>query len=213
MTFRTGTSRGTADDLTDQIGGTDPARADAGPASTGTAFNTGSLEFSTGLLGVAQAVSAVTLSTGDVAGVDFGFNFDTVTNVNDSGAGSLRQVMANANALGGDGSLAQAGRAAGVEHVVFMIANGTAAAGLRASINLFTSSPGNQAVAALAPLTPLPAITSALTLDAQTQPGWTSVPVVDIDGANAGTGSTAHGLTVSAASTAPCAACCCGALP
>ena len=40
-----------------------------------------------------------------------------------------RQAITNANTLGGDSSLAVAGRTAGVEHVIFMIPNGTTGAG------------------------------------------------------------------------------------
>ncbi|MEN9629280.1 MAG: 3-dehydroshikimate dehydratase, partial [Pseudomonadota bacterium] len=143
-----------------------------------------------------EAISAVTVAAAAITRVDFGFNFDTVTNTNDSGAGSLRQVILNANALGGEGALSQAGRTAGREHVVFMVSNGGNSPGLRAANNLFTTRSGNHPVAALAPANPLPAITGPLTLDAQTQPGWSGLPLLDIDGA--GAGPTAQGLTIGA---------------
>ena len=41
-----------------------------------------------------------------------------MTNLKDSGAGSLRQVITNANALGNDSTLTQAGRTVGVENVM-----------------------------------------------------------------------------------------------
>ncbi len=76
-----------------------------------------------------------------------------------------------------------------------MIPNGTAGSGgLRASINLFTGG-----VATIAPSSTLPAVTAPLVLDAQTQPGWTSSPIVELNGTNAGTG--ARGLSVAAAAT------------
>jgi hypothetical protein len=41
----------------------------------------------------------VTLSGADLSGVDLGFAFNPVVNINDSGQGSLRQAMLNANAI------------------------------------------------------------------------------------------------------------------
>ena len=38
-------------------------------------------------------------SSGDVTGVDFGFNFDVVVNTNDAGQGTLRQFILNSNLL------------------------------------------------------------------------------------------------------------------
>ncbi len=46
-----------------------------------------------------QSIVAVDASSGDVTGVDFGFNFDVVVNTNDAGQGSLRQFILNANLL------------------------------------------------------------------------------------------------------------------
>jgi hypothetical protein len=131
-----------------------------------------------------------------LTGIDFGFNFDSVVNTNDSGAGSLRQAITNANTLGGDASLAQSGRTAGIENLVFMISNGTAGSGLRSAYNLFTTSAGSYFVATTAPASALPAVTSTLTIDAQTQPGWTLNPLIELNGSGAGAG--VNGLTVNA---------------
>jgi hypothetical protein len=46
-----------------------------------------------------QSIVTVDASGGDVSGIDFGFNFDTVVNTNDTGQGSLRQFILNSNLL------------------------------------------------------------------------------------------------------------------
>ncbi|MBL8332304.1 MAG: hypothetical protein JNM08_04345, partial [Rubrivivax sp.] len=195
LTYRTTAASGSVVAVTDHVGGTNPAATDPGAAAAGATFNTGSFVYSAGLSGTAQAVTpvAVTLGT-NVSGLDFGFNFGTVVNTNDSGAGSLRQVMTNANTLGGDAGLAVSGRAPGVEHVVFMIPNGTASAGLRSSLNLFSGG-----VATIRPASALPTVSAQLVMDARTQPGWTRNPVVELDGNSAGSG--VHGLQATAAVT------------
>lgn len=53
----------------------------------------------------AQSVTAIN-ATADVENVDFGFNFYTIVNTNDSGQGSLRQFVRNSNDLEND-NLAQ----------------------------------------------------------------------------------------------------------
>jgi hypothetical protein len=194
QTYRSNASSGSAVDVTDQVGGTNPALADPGAASSGAAFNTGTYVFSAGLTGTAQSVAPLTLSGVNITGVDFGFNFDTVVNTNDTGQGSLRQAITNANALGGDASLAQSGRSAAIENLVFMISNGTAGSGLRSAYNYFTTSAGAYNVATISPASLLPTITSALVLDAQTQPGWSLAPLIELNGTNAGTTTTSNGL-------------------
>jgi uncharacterized repeat protein (TIGR01451 family) len=159
QTFRTDATTGVAA-VTDRVGGESPALPDA-PANT-TGATLASLATATS---AAQSVSPVTLVTGSVSGVDFGFNFSTVVNTNDAGQGSLRQFLMNANALGNAG-LAQAGLAPGVETGVFMIADGAAHPGLRAGLpNLLTGG-----VARIALASALPAITDAFTrVDGGTQ--------------------------------------------
>ena len=51
-----------------------------------------------------------------MTGVDFGWNFDTIVNTNNTGQGCLRQFITNANTLGGDASLAQSGLVAAKEN-------------------------------------------------------------------------------------------------
>lgn len=47
----------------------------------------------------AEHVTYVGLSFSNISGVDFGFSFNVVSNVNDSGQGSLRQFITNANTI------------------------------------------------------------------------------------------------------------------
>jgi parallel beta-helix repeat protein len=182
LTYRTNASSGSAVPVTDHVGGTNPAQVDPGAASSGAAFNTSTFAYSAGLSGTAQAVAPVAVSASNITGVDFGFNFDTVVNTNDSGAGSLRQAITNANTLGGDASLAQSGRTAAIENIVFMISNGSAGSGLRSAYNYFTTSAGSYNVATITAASAFPTLSAPLVIDAQTQAGWALEPLVEING-------------------------------
>ena len=92
----------------------------------------------------------------------------TVSNTNDSGAGSLRQAILDANQHGGH------------DTIKFAIGSGAK------TINLSSK---------------LPAISQATTLDATTQPGFAGKPIIEINGANAGSNAdgiklTGSGITV-----------------
>ncbi|MBB6097820.1 putative repeat protein (TIGR01451 family) [Deinobacterium chartae] len=139
----------------DEVGGRVPSGQDS-PANTGGA-NLSSL--------TAQSLTAVTLTSTDVVNLDFGFNFDTIVNTQDSGQGSLRQFIINANALGNTG-LAQAGQTPGREVSIFMLPAGRAVPGIRASVPSALS----QGYATIAPLSALPALTDPKTsIDGTTQ--------------------------------------------
>jgi hypothetical protein len=88
----------------------------------------------------------------------------TVTTTADSGAGSLRQAIVDANAN------------AGLDTIAFNIAG----AGVH-TINVS--------------LTPLPTITSPVTIDGATQPGYAGSPLIEVHGSQTG------GLSISAGST------------
>ncbi len=156
QTFRT-------NGLTNNIGTADPHRvggeipqqiADAGNSS---------------LIG-AQSISPITVGLAGATGVDFGFNFDTIVNTNNSGQGSLRQFILNSNALD------NTGLAGGREVSIFMIPGQaelsvgtlttTATAGIRAGVaNQLTNG-----VAIIQATTPLPPIIDAnTTIDGSTQ--------------------------------------------
>lgn len=79
----------------------------------------------------------------------------TVTNTNDTGPGSLRQAMLDANA------------AADADTITFAIGS------------------GHQAIQ---PRSPLPTLTSHAVIDGSTQPGYAGAPLIEIDGALAGSG-------------------------
>jgi len=160
QTFRTDATSGVAVAVVDRVGGETPALADAA-ANTSNA-SLGSLTTATT---TAQSVSPVTLGTAPVGGIDFGFNFDTIVNVNDAGQGSLRQFIANANTLL-NSSIAQAGFAPGTENALFMIGDGLAHPGLRAGLaNLLAGG-----VARITLASALPALTAPFTrIDGATQ--------------------------------------------
>jgi len=178
---------------TTRVGGEAPSRVDAGPN-----LSSASLSSLTTTTTAAQSVASVTLGSGPTTGPDFGFNFDVVVNPNDAGQGSVRQFILNANALGGEGSLAQAGSfinqivgaavvfaplPAGIETSIFMISDGGPHDGLLASV------PGQLTggVAVVSPLTALPAITGPST----SLNGWTqSRNVGSSNNATVGTGGT-----------------------
>ncbi len=154
-----------------------------------------------------QSVTQATPSGGAVtiSGIDFGFNFDTVVNTRDVTAcaatnssypcqGSLRQFVINANALGGEGGLAQSGSGqidgstsflpSGFESSIFMIPNGAAIAGQNTSYATQLSAAG---VAVITLTAALPAIAGTSTrLDGTTQ----TVNVGNTNGGTLGTGGT-----------------------
>ena len=137
---------------------------------------------------------SVTQTNGaSVSGLDFGFNFSTIVNTRDINAcgptnssypcqGSLRQFIINANALGGEGTLVQAGSGqidgstvllpGGFESSIFMIPSGVLSA---------------SGVAVISQTAVLPALSSGSTrIDGTTQ----TVNVGDTNGLLLGTGGT-----------------------
>ena len=190
QTFRTNASSGAAVAVTDYVGGQNPSLAEPDNGFGGTVLNTTTGVFSAGLSGTAQSITNVTLGASDITGVDFGFNFDTVVNTNDSDQGSLRQFLLNANALSNSG-LAVQGQSFGKEVSIFMISDGQSHPGLSAGRpNLLSSG-----VAVITLATALPPISSAdTTLDATTQ----TANVGDTNAAVLGTGGTvgADGLVL-----------------
>jgi uncharacterized repeat protein (TIGR01451 family) len=160
QTFRANATTGTAVADAARVGGEMPSLPDAGPN-----FTNLSLAALTTATATPQSLSPVTLATSDIGGVDFGFNYDTIVNVNDTGQGSLRQFLTNAVGLANTG-LAQAGQTAGVEASIWMVADGLAHAGLRAGLaNLLTAGVARVVVQA-----PLPVFSDPNTaLDGTTQ--------------------------------------------
>ena len=153
QTFRTNGLTGTTGTPdTNRVGGEDPTRSDAGNGSTTLAA------LSTGAA-TPQSITSVSLDTSSVTGIDFGFNFDTVVSVRDSGQGTLRQFITNSNTLTNAG-LAQVGQPAGVEASIFMIPSGNAVPGLRSGLTNQLTGGVAQIVAA----SQLPAITDSNTL-------------------------------------------------
>lgn len=103
-----------------RIGEQNPSIADAGNGSAGTVINTTTGVFTAVVTGTAQSITNVALGASDITGVDFGHNFNTIVNTNDSGQGPLRQFIDNANALSNPG-LAQSGLPAGIDTSLFEI--------------------------------------------------------------------------------------------
>jgi trimeric autotransporter adhesin len=161
QTFRTDASTGTAIADPNRVGGEIPAEVDA-PANTGSqtlaTINTGSNE--------AESIAPVKVVSGNVTEIDFGFNFDTIVNINAIGQGSLTQFILNSNALNNTG-LAQVGQIAGTETSIFMISDGLVHNGLRVGLsNLLTA----YGAAKITSNVPLPNITDAYTsIDGRTQ--------------------------------------------
>ncbi len=186
QTYRTDASSGTAVAVVDEVGGASPGAQDDGE-NTAPEVNLSTL--------TAQSVAPVTITTGiAVSSVDFGYNFDTIVNTNDTGQGSLDQFVRNANTLG-NANLAQDGRPASIENAIFMLADGTARPGLKASY----PSQFSGGVATIAPDPTLPTVSDPVVLDATLQPGHVDRPIIELDGTDAGVG--VNGIHVSAGSS------------
>ncbi|OQX04204.1 MAG: hypothetical protein BWK73_36960 [Thiothrix lacustris] len=137
----------------------------------------------------AQAVQQIVLKGDSLKHVDFGFNFSTIVNANDSGQGSLRQFLLNANLLGDDDTLLQQGRVPGKENAVLMLPISDPnydTVGKHWSIKLQSA---------------LPNITAPLLLDSATQAGFIDKPLLELKGDAAG--ATSHGLTLATGSNGP----------
>ena len=194
QTFRTDAAAGVANPVIDRVGGQNPALLDSINNTTSATFASLTTATTT-----PQSITTVLLSSGSgattVAGVNFGFNFDTIVNVNNTGQGSLRQFITNANTLTGEASLAQAGLTAGRETSVFMIPNGVANAGHNTSYaNLLVNAGANAGAARITLASVLPTITGTNTsLDARTQ---TSNVRASLGGAETNPGQVGTGGTV-----------------
>jgi trimeric autotransporter adhesin len=171
QTFLTdaGVTAGTASPVTDRVGGETPSQSDTGAGAAGAIFSPTTKQFTTAggtaaVSGYVQSLTKVKAGSAVVAGVDFGYNFDTIVNTNDSGQGSLRQFVANSNTLTNAG-LAQDGQTIGKEVSIFMIPDGSAHAGLRATVP--TQLTGNRALISLT--TPLTITDANTSIDGRTQ--------------------------------------------
>lgn len=138
--------------VTNEIGGRKPAGTDTAANTSNQTLDTSTFMLSNG--GQAQSVQTVSVSASAVSGVDFGFNFSTIVNTNDSGQGSLRQFILNSNLLSKAGldqalpATLDAEYAAGTEVSIFMIpssqlADGVATLGIQTELP--ASSKGNVA--------------------------------------------------------------------
>jgi trimeric autotransporter adhesin len=170
QTFRT--NGGIAD--TNRVGGEQPEWTDADQGSSGTMLATlNNSTTKTTPLSIATVTSSSTTT-----GVDFGYNFDTIVNTNDSGQGSLRQFITNSNALGDESSLP-----GGYETSIFMIPNGAANPGQ----NISYANQLNNGVAVINLVSELPPIDGSKTrLDGSTQ----TTNVGDTNSGQIGTGGT-----------------------
>lgn len=184
QTFRTDAAGGSAAAVTNRVGGETPALSDA-------AQNTGNFSALNTVSQAAQSITTVApaTSTTTVTGVDFGFNFDTVVNTRDASScapsgtsstfypcqGNLRQFIINANALGGEGSLTQAGSGQ------LDGSTSTLPSGSESSIFMIPSAALTIGVATITLATDLPTVTGSSTrLDATTQ-------TVNVGNTNSGT--------------------------
>jgi SdrD B-like domain/Right handed beta helix region len=135
----------TVNDVTDRVGGEAPAQVDTNAGGLNAVFSTTTKQFTTAggsaVVGdYIQSLTRINAGTAAVSGVDFGFNFDTIVNTNDSGQGSLRQFVINSNNLTNTTTnLTQVGQTAGKEVSIFMISDGAAHLGIQAMTSQLTS--------------------------------------------------------------------------
>jgi uncharacterized repeat protein (TIGR01451 family) len=152
QTFRSDATTGIAVVDANRVGGEKPSVADALNGSNGTIMSSAGV-FSGNLTGQAQSIATVTAGVANISNLDFGYNFDTIVNTNDTGQGSLRQFIANSNALNNN-NLVQVGQISGKEVSIFMIPlpSGSPPSGLRSGlVNQLTA--GRALISLVSPLT------------------------------------------------------------
>ncbi|MGX1930851.1 beta strand repeat-containing protein [Flagellimonas sp. 2504JD4-2] len=176
QTYRNYNTSGSFVDVTDEVGGADPSAVDA----------------TTGTLTGAQTTSAVTIASGGVVGLDFGFNFNTIVNTNEDGQGSLEQFIVNSNNLDETGLDIGANSifdpAAGEDISIFMISTTSDPLGRTADSNFS----GGYFDISISNGNPLTAITSNKTsIDGRTQTTYSG----DTNSGNVGSGGTAIGVS------------------
>ncbi|WP_025744090.1 Calx-beta domain-containing protein [Aquimarina pacifica] len=109
QTFRAEYASNSLTNITEDVGGVDPAAQDT----------------AAGILTGAQSISTITILNEGAVDVDFGFNFNTIVNTNENGQGSLEQFIINSNGLDETGLNIEANSifnpAAGEDISIFMI--------------------------------------------------------------------------------------------
>jgi len=160
-----------ATDFPNRLGGRFPALTDAASNTSNASLNTTTFALGGGF---AQSVSRVEVRqnaapsvSGTSQGLAFGFNFDTVVNTLDSGQGTLRQFVLNANALANAG-LAQDGLTGGVETSIFSIPSPSDPLGRAADAN-FASGVAKITLASTLTLTGTNGASTAIDGTTQTQ--------------------------------------------
>ncbi len=169
QTFRRDYALSSFTDVTNEVGGANPAGQDPGP----------------GTITGAQSVSVVTINSEGAVGLDFGFNFNTIVNTNATGQGSLAQFIENANNLGNSGINIEANSifdpAAGQDVSIFMIPSNSDPLGRTTDPNF------SGGVATITATTILPVITDDNThIDGRTQ----TANIGDTNTGTVGTGGT-----------------------
>ncbi|MCW5518078.1 beta strand repeat-containing protein [Muriicola sp. Z0-33] len=154
--------------------------------------NTAATDTTAGVLAGAQTLASVTINNEGVAGLDFGFNFNTIVNTNEDGQGSLEQFIVNANNIDETGLDIEANGifdpAAGEDTSVFMIPPTGDVLGRAADAN-FGSGYFDISISNGSPLT---SITGANTIiDGRTQTAYSG----DTNSGTVGSGGTAVGTS------------------
>lgn len=175
QTFRTESPvDGTLVNIVNEVGGRTPATQDPGVGSFGsTILSPGTFILNGGgLNGAAASVSQATIGNSNVAGIDFGLNFSTIVNANNTGQGSLKQFINNTNTLTNAGLDQVANSifdpAPGVETSIFMIPDGAPHPGINKASQLTISGTGMTAIITTQNL--LPQLTDDSTsIDGRTQ--------------------------------------------
>lgn len=157
-----------------KVGGNNPAATDPG----------------VGILAGAQSTGTITITSEGVVGVDFGFNFNTIVNTNETGQGSLNQFIVNSNILGEAGMDIEANLIfdpqLGEDLSVFMIPPTADALGRPADANF-----AGGYFSIVLPAGPLPDITGDFTIiDGRTQTAYSG----DTNSGSVGAGGTTVGV-------------------